>query len=682
MLLKKNNILVIGNKKFRNTIYIVKAIKSILEKKNIFSNIFNPIEEFSYRNTINKLKKKQNFYSVNFINDCFIKGKQDYLIQKIYQKYKENYENSEINFILGISKNKNHYFFQEFNLEILNSFNAKIIFLIFFDKKNIKKIEKEKKILYKYFANSDGSNILGFINILKKNWKDKFLIVSKNQNWKFQKIDKILNIGKIYWEKEYLYFNFTAIKKFFSAKELFYKSKNKNNFFNSIQYYSEIEKCKNLTISNKDLLVINSKKIEKLEKKFFLKIIGKPKAILVTDFKNKESKICKILEKMFLYEKISILFRKKKIKKNQVKFFLSNYLNINNEFFNINKINLSKILRKIKKNTSKNQCISISSTSFIYEILKKSKKLKRTILLPEGENINIIKSAIECVKRKIVNCILMGNPEKIVSIFHKLGFSYKKYGIKIIDPDKKRNEYVEKLLEIRRHKGMNKKEAKEQVKNNIVLANLMLHSGLVDGIVAGIENNTADVVRPALQIIKKKDKYSLVSSIFFMLFKKNVYIYGDCAINPNPSSSQLSEISIQSYETAKKFGLFPKVSVLSYSTGNSAKGDNIEKIKNAIRIAKKNKPDILIEGPVQYDAAVCEEVSIKKFPNSSIKGKTNVFIFPNLDSGNITYKAVQRSTEIKAVGPILQGLNKPVNDISRGATIDDIVLTILITSIQ
>jgi phosphate acetyltransferase len=210
----------------------------------------------------------------------------------------------------------------------------------------------------------------------------------------------------------------------------------------------------------------------------------------------------------------------------------------------------------------------------------------------------------------------------------------------------------------------------------------MLEAGKVDGLVSGAVHTTANTIRPPMQIIKTAPGSSIISSVFFMLLPDQVLVYGDCAVNPEPTAEQLAEIAIQSAESAKAFGLEPKVAMLSYSTGTSGAGQSVEKVKEATRIAQEKRPDLLIDGPLQYDAAVMKDVAASKAPNSKVAGQANVFVFPDINAGNIGYKAVQRSADLVAVGPMLQGMRKPVNDLSRGALVDDIVYTIALTAIQ
>lgn len=229
---------------------------------------------------------------------------------------------------------------------------------------------------------------------------------------------------------------------------------------------------------------------------------------------------------------------------------------------------------------------------------------------------------------------------------------------------------------------MTELKAEQELTDNVMLATMMLQLGQVDGLVSGAVHTTANTIRPALQIVKTNPESPLVSSIFFMLLPDQVLVYGDCAINPDPNAEQLAEIAIQSADSAKAFGIPPQVAMISYSTGKSGKGSDVEKVAKATELVKAKRPDIVIDGPLQYDAAVMENVARKKAPDSPVAGHASVFVFPDLNTGNTTYKAVQRSADVISIGPMLQGLNKPVNDLSRGALVDDIVYTIALTAIQ
>ena len=322
----------------------------------------------------------------------------------------------------------------------------------------------------------------------------------------------------------------------------------------------------------------------------------------------------------------------------------------------------------------------LSPSAFRHELVQKSIAAKKRIVLPEGDEPRTVEAAAICQSRGIAHCILLAKPESVIEVAKARGIELP-HDIEIIDPDLIRDNYVAQMVELRKGK-INELQAKEQLQDTVVLGTMMLALEQVDGLVSGAVNTTANTVRPAFQLIKTAPDYSLVSSVFFMLLPDEVYVYGDCAINPDPDAAQLAEIAIQSADSAKAFGIDPRIAMISYSTGTSGAGADVEKVAEATRIAKERRPDLLIDGPLQYDAASVESVGRSKAPNSSVAGRANVFIFPDLNTGNTTYKAVQRAANVVSVGPMLQGLNKPVNDLSRGALVDDIVFTIALTAIQ
>lgn len=322
----------------------------------------------------------------------------------------------------------------------------------------------------------------------------------------------------------------------------------------------------------------------------------------------------------------------------------------------------------------------LSPSAFRHELVQKSIAAKKRIVLPEGDEPRTVQAAAICQSRGIAQCVLLAKPEAVVEVAKARGIELP-YGLEVIDPDLIRDNYVEKMVELRKGK-INELQAREQLQDTVVLGTMMLALDQVDGLVSGAVHTTANTVRPAFQLIKTAPEYSLVSSVFFMLLPDEVYVYGDCAINPDPDAEQLAEIAIQSADSAKAFGIDPRIAMISYSTGTSGAGAEVEKVAEATRIAQARRPDLLIDGPLQYDAASVESVGRSKAPNSPVAGRANVFIFPDLNTGNTTYKAVQRAADVVSVGPMLQGLNKPVNDLSRGALVDDIVFTIALTAIQ
>ena len=277
--------------------------------------------------------------------------------------------------------------------------------------------------------------------------------------------------------------------------------------------------------------------------------------------------------------------------------------------------------------------------------------------------------------------VLFGNKDKILAVAKEQGVTLGD-NVEFVDPDAVRQNYVDRLVELRKAKGMTPEAALEMLKDNVALATMMIERNELDGLVSGAVHTTANTIRPPLQIIKTAPGAKLVSAIFFMLMPEQVYVYGDCALNINPDAEQLSEIAIQSADTAKAFGIDPKVAMVTYSTMNSGKGTDVDLMKAATELVRQKRPDIAVDGPLQYDAAVMPNVAAQKAPNSPVAGKATVFIFPSLSTGNTVYKAVQRSAGLVSIGPMLQGMKKPVNDLSRGALVDDIIYTIAVTAIQ
>nr|WP_244868712.1 phosphate acetyltransferase [Photorhabdus noenieputensis] len=323
----------------------------------------------------------------------------------------------------------------------------------------------------------------------------------------------------------------------------------------------------------------------------------------------------------------------------------------------------------------------LSPPAFRYQLTELARKAGKRIVLPEGDEPRTVKAASICADRGIAQCVLLGDPEEIRRVAAAQGVELGA-GIEIVDPVAVRERYVPRLVELRKNKGMTEVVAREQLEDNVVLGTLMLEQGEVDGLVSGAVHTTANTIRPPLQLIKTAPGSSLVSSVFFMLLPEQVLVYGDCAINPDPTAEQLSEIAIQSADSAKAFGIEPRVAMISYSTGNSGAGSDVEKVREATRLAQEKRPDLIIDGPLQYDAAIMADVAKSKAPNSPVAGQATVFIFPDLNTGNTTYKAVQRSADLVSIGPMLQGMRKPVNDLSRGALVDDIVYTVALTAIQ
>jgi len=304
--------------------------------------------------------------------------------------------------------------------------------------------------------------------------------------------------------------------------------------------------------------------------------------------------------------------------------------------------------------------------------------------LPEGTDERVLRAAKELIDADAVKLTLLGNPVEIKEKARQLDLLLDFEKISIIDPINSNyfKDYVDTLYELRKHKNVDKAMAQDLMADISYFGTMMVYKGDADGMVSGAVHTTQHTIRPALQLIKTKPNVSIVSSVFFMCLEDRVSVYGDCAINPNPNAEQLAEIAITSAATSLAFEIDPKIAMLSYSSGTSGSGEDVERVREATQLVKKRAPYLKVEGPIQYDAAVDKNVGKTKMPDSEVAGQASVFIFPDLNTGNNTYKAVQRETGALAIGPIIQGLNKPVNDLSRGSTVNDIFNTVIITAIQ
>ncbi|MBP6550116.1 MAG: phosphate acetyltransferase [Flavobacterium sp.] len=321
---------------------------------------------------------------------------------------------------------------------------------------------------------------------------------------------------------------------------------------------------------------------------------------------------------------------------------------------------------------------------FQYNMVKRAKKHRKHIVLPEGNDDRIIIAASRLLSMDVVDITIIGDKKQIENKVLELGLAFDFSKVNIINPRENEHydDYVNTYYELRKAKKMTLEIARDLMEDGAYFGTMMVYKGHADGMVSGAAHTTQHTILPALQFIKTKPHCSIVSSVFFMCLEDRVSVFGDCAINPNPTAEQLAEIAISSAESSLAFGIEPKVAMLSYSSGSSGKGDEVDKVRKATEIVKEKRPDLKIEGPIQYDAAVDPVVGQSKMPNSEVAGHASVLIFPDLNTGNNTYKAVQRETGALAIGPMLQGLNKPVNDLSRGCTVDDIINTVVITAIQ
>ncbi|KAA9393869.1 phosphate acetyltransferase [Kocuria coralli] len=324
---------------------------------------------------------------------------------------------------------------------------------------------------------------------------------------------------------------------------------------------------------------------------------------------------------------------------------------------------------------------------FLHDLVEAARSDRKNIVLPEGDDPRVLRAAEIIHRRNFCDITILGDPEQVAKLCDAQGINldFDDDGLTLVDhlnDQEKIDRYTDAYVEYRKHKGVTKEAALERMRDGSYFGTMMVQLGDVDGMVSGAVHTTANTIRPALEFVKTAEGVKIVSSVFFMCLEDRVLVYGDCAVNPNPNAAQLADIATASAATARAFGVDPRVAMLSYSTGGSGAGADVERVREATDIVKATNPDFEVEGPIQYDAAVDASIAKSKLPGSSVAGQATVFVFPDLNTGNNTYKAVQQSAGAVAVGPVLQGLRKPVNDLSRGCTVEDIVNTVAITAIQ
>lgn len=324
----------------------------------------------------------------------------------------------------------------------------------------------------------------------------------------------------------------------------------------------------------------------------------------------------------------------------------------------------------------------VTPIMFQAELVEHARAVRKTIVLPESDDDRILRAADAIVRRGIADIVLLGDETAVRARAAELGLNISAVRVVSTSDPALSGKYAAEFARLRAKRGVTLEQAREKIQDVSYFGTMMVHMGDADGMVSGAAHTTAHTIVPSFQIIKTRPGTSIVSSVFLMLLEDRVLVYGDCAVNPEPTAEQLADIAISSAATARQFGVEPRVAMLSFSTGTSGKGADVDKVREATELVRAKAPELAVEGPIQYDAAIDPTVAAKKAPDSLVAGRANVFIFPDLSSGNIGYKAVQRSSGAVAVGPVLQGLNKPVNDLSRGALVEDIINTVAITAVQ
>jgi len=666
-------------------------------KKSININTSKIISQYNLSSII-KSERIQDLYTL--YNQSKYSNILDTIVSKYYQ-FKKIYD---LVIIEGIASNCSNDITNRLNIDIAKSTNAEIIFVgNIRNELDYKFINKITFIFNQFVENSEINITTGLILNelhLSKSLNNENYLCSVYRNFNHLKkpvfqnkiIDRLSKLkfvsvlSCIPWNLKFISIPISEIVNYLKT-EIIFQGK---IFENSIKCYDILDqKIENIIKKNNTnyLLIMSLSNLDSL--KNLSKVLTKEnklKLIILTreelSLKNINLQIFKKINSL----KITLIIVK--ISTLQLVLKLQNLSNLSLDT-NIDNITiLQKYVSHYMNNQYDNKSYVFKKNnlfntpySFKYHLKSLASSLNKRIILPESSEVRILKAASICGKLGIAKCVLLGNPKTIKILALKLGICIKK-NIEIINPDLIRNNYISYLVKKRAAKGMDEAEAKKSLQDNIVLATVMLDLGEVDGLVSGAISTTANTIRPALQLIKSKFNYSLISSAFFMLLPNRVLVYADCAINISPTYKQLAEIAIQSSETAVSFGIDPKIAMISYATGSSSTGFSVEKVKKATIMVKNKRSDLIIDGPIQYDAAVSKDVGRLKAPDSSLHGDATVFIFPDLNTGNTSYKAVQRSSNITSIGPILQGLKKPVNDLSRGSSVSDIIYTIALTVIQ
>ncbi|CAL4320313.1 Phosphate acetyltransferase [Buchnera aphidicola (Eriosoma lanigerum)] len=689
------------------TLGIIKAIEQQHLKLTIFQPILkNIVFDSDVNDFIHVVQKNNNINVVYSIHDIYYDDihhthKYSLLMDQIFEDYNQKILHTDLIIVNRIKSKNNSILINKINYDIAINLNIEIIFVSVINN-NIFDLQEKISIIKNIYGVSRKINISGIIfnkviehDIIYKEFDS--LLFFNNFGIPTKEINNIQ-----------LFIKYTGIKLLFSIPlnfsliyipvidlcnflQLDYINK-KNIHKNIIQSISLIEKQHDYDYSfnniNYNALVI----VSAVNKKFlcnllqYSKLRNKISLLVITNF-NLDYDYIKNFITQVKTTNLSVIFTS-----NHTLFFLS-YLKYFNLYtvtssikhliyaqnFILNYVN-QKWIQSFKNSCKiKNYFFPIEFRYHIRNLAKKS--LHKRILLPEGYEPRIIKAAVFCSNNSIADCILLGDKKIIFNIALKNNIQLGN-NISIINPTHISKNYVNRLIQLRKHKGMNEFMALEHIKNDIVLGTLMLELGDVDGLVVGAVHTTADSIRPGLQLIKMASSYSLISSAFFMLLPDRTCIYADCAINADPDYKQLSEIAIQSAESAVLFGIKPKIAMISYSTGTSGIGKKVELVRQATLLVKEKRPNFIIDGPIQYDAAMALDVANIKAPDSIVAGNATVIIFPDLNTGNTTYKAVQRSANIMCIGPMLQGMRKPINDLSRGASVEDIIYTIALTVIQ
>ncbi|BAH82912.1 phosphate acetyltransferase [Candidatus Ishikawella capsulata] len=691
---------------------VILGIIRAMEKKGIKPSLFQPIAQQINSmdnipdNAINILSKISDIRMakpvvMSHVEYLLANNKQDLLMEEIINTYYRNYSKTSVLIIEGLTSTRQYHFFNILNYEIAKALKAEIIFVTSFDTYSIKSFKERLELILNSFGGKSNKSIIGAIinkvnapldklgetqNYLSANFSNNHKIHINDIDIKNTFKNSFFPIlGIIPWNFDLIATRVVDICHYLNAR-IINRGEIKTRRVKSVILCAHSLPCILRHFKDGALLVTSADRIEVLLAACLVAMNDtKIGAILLTGGYEINQHIFKLCDRA-LQTGLPIFMVNTNIWQTAI-----NLQNFNLEVPADDFQRIEKVKEHISDYISATWIESLNSSPkdvsnccpplFLYQLTQLAYQAKKRIVLPEGNEPRIIEAASICANRNIAECILIGNSTNIKHTADQKGITIGR-NIEIIDPNSIRKNYISRLVQLRKNKNMTELQAQEQLKDNVVLGTMMLEQDEVDGLVSGVIHSTANTIRPSLQLIKTAPNSTLVSSIFFMLLPDQVLVYGDCAINPDPNPEQLAEIAIQSADSAKFFGIDPRVAMISYSTGNSGTGSDVDKVREATFIAKRRRPDLIIDGPLQYDAAIVEEVAKSKAPHSNVAGRATVIIFPDLNTGNTTYKAVQRSAKLICIGPMLQGMRKPVNDLSRGALVDDIVYTIALTAIQ
>ncbi|KLN47076.1 phosphate acetyltransferase, partial [Providencia rettgeri] len=678
-----------------------------MEQKGVQLSVFKPIAQprisGNKDQTTEVLRSHSSITTIvepltmEYVESLLTSSKKDVLMEEIVARYHDHTKNAEVILIEGLVPTRKHSFAQSLNYEIAKTLGAEIVFVTATGNSSITQMQERLELVRNEFGGQRNKNIIGVI-INKVNapvdeqgrtrpdlseiFDDSTKATVANLDPKQLSALNLPVLASIPWNFDLIATRAIDMAKHLGA-EIVNEGEIKTRRVKSVTFCARSIPHMLEHFRPGSLLVTSADRPDVLVSASLAAMNGvEIGAVLLTGGYNIDAPIRQLCEQAF--ETGLPVFM---VKSNTWQTSL-NLQSFSLEVPADDHERIEKIQNYVARHISSDWIESLvadserpnrlSPPAFRYQLTELARKAGKRIVLPEGDEPRTVKAASICAERGIATCVLLGNPEDIRRVAAAQGIELGT-GIEIVDLIKVREEYVARLVELRKNKGMTEVVAREQLEDNVVLGTLMLEKGEVDGLVSGAVHTTANTIRPPLQLIKTAPGSSLVSSVFFMLLPEQVFVYGDCAINPDPTAEQLSEIAIQSADSAKAFGIDPRVAMISYSTGDSGAGSDVEKVREATRLAQENSPDLMIDGPLQYDAAVMADVAKSKAPNSPVAGKATVFIFPDLNTGNTTYKAVQRSADLVSIGPMLQGMRKPVNDLSRGALVDDIVYTVALT---